>query len=221
MNALFKNSTLSSFTASIIVAVIFLAGLTIFPSAGLAKDPSKAEVGEKAPDFQLKDVNGKLWSLSKLKDKVVVLEWFNFGCPFVKKHYDTGNMQSLQKRFVNKGVVWLCICSSAEGRQGYKTAKEHIASFKKKESAPSAVLIDADGKVGKLYGAKTTPHMYIIGKDGALVYAGAIDDNPGFNKEEIKSAKNYVKIALNEILAGEPVSKSETKAYGCSVKYKK
>lgn len=180
---------------------------------------SKAKVGKAAPQFALKDLDGKVWKLSKLKGKVVVLEWFNHGCPFVKKHYDSGNMQKLQKQFTDKGVVWLSVCSSAEGRQGFQSAEKHKEMFKEKGGAPSAVLVDADGKVGKLYDAKTTPHMFIINKEGILAYAGAIDDTPGVDKNEVKDAKNFVAKALDELLAGKAVSVSSSKAYGCSVKY--
>ena len=189
---------------------------------GIAKDSAPVEtakVGEAAPDFSLKDVNGKEWKLSKLKGKLVVLEWFNFGCPFVKKHYDSNNMQKLQETYTKKGVVWLSICSSGEGRQGYQKPEEHVSTFKEKNAAPSAILVDADGKVGKRYGAKATPHMFIVGKQGKLIYAGAIDDTPGFDKAEIKTARNYVSTALDEAMANKPVSKSSTKPYGCSVKY--
>lgn len=221
---------LSKTTQKIIALMLLTFGILVTNSflsydfAGIAKESSskeKLKIGAVAPDFTLKDVNGKEWKLSKLKDKIVVLEWFNFGCPFVKKHYDTGNMQNLQKSFTGKGIVWLSICSSGEGRQGFHEPDEHIALFKKKKSAPSAILLDPQGTVGKLYGAKTTPHMFIIGNDNKLAYAGAIDDTPGFDKGQIKTAKNYVSTALNELLAKKPVSKPITKPYGCSVKYPK
>lgn len=189
---------------------------------GFAKSIQSLTVGKAAPAFELKDVNGKTWRLKDLKGKVVVLEWFNHGCPFVKKHYDCGNMQKLQKRYTKKDVVWLSICSSAEGKQGFQSAEKHKAMFKSKDSAPTAVLIDASGSVGKLYGAKTTPHMFIIGTKGKLLYQGAIDSNAsGFSKEEVLKADNYVAKALDQILAGKVVSKSDTKSYGCSVKYAK
>ena len=207
----------------LLTLAVMVANNILSPQTASIAKSSKAkgslEVGEKAPAFTLKDANGKNWSLSGLKGKVVVLEWFNHGCPFVKKHYDSGNMQGLQKAFTDKGVVWLSICSSAEGRQGFQKPAEHLSMFENKDSAPSAILIDADGKVGKLYGAKSTPHMFIIDKKGKVAYAGAIDDKAGFDKDEIKSAKNYVKVALDEVMAGKPVSTSQTKPYGCSVKY--
>lgn len=177
-------------------------------------------VGKPAPTFTLKDWNGKDRKLSDFKGKIVVLEWFNHGCPFVKKHYDSGNMQDLQKTYMGKGVIWLAICSSAEGKQGYGTGDEHKKAFKEKNSAPTAVLIDSEGTTGRAYGAKTTPHMFVIDGKGVLVYAGAIDDNRTPDKEAAKTAKNYVAAALNETLAKKPVAMSSTKSYGCSVKYK-
>lgn len=186
-----------------------------------APEPSSASaaIGKAAPGFTLTDTSGKKWTLASQKGKVVVLEWFNHGCPFVKKHYDSGNMQKLQKEYTGKGVVWLAISSSAKGKQGYEAPAEHDKAFKDRNAAPTAVLMDEDGKVGKAYGAKTTPHMYVIDKNGKLVYAGAIDDKPGVEQSEIASAKNYVKAALDEVLAGKTVTASETKSYGCSVKY--
>lgn len=162
-------------------------------------------------------------SLSDFKGKTVVLEWLNHGCPFVKKHYGSGNMQALQKEFTGKGVEWISIISSAPGKQGYSTPKEAEANRKSYGSFASEVLIDGDGKVGKLYGAKTTPHMFIVDEKGTLVYQGAIDDKPSTEKEDVKTANNYVR---NFLLAS--LSKDEkriasmelsTTPYGCSVKY--
>lgn len=191
----------------------------IFASETGAAADRAAAVGKPAPDFSLTDIKGKTWKLKDLKGKVVVLEWFNHGCPFVKKHYDSGNMQALQKAYTKKGVTWLSICSSAPGKQGSASSEEHARTFSSKDGAPTAVVIDADGKVGMAYGAKTTPHMFIVGKDGKLLYAGAIDDKRSPDPEDVKTSKNYVKAALDEILAGKPVSNSSTKSYGCSVKY--
>ena len=177
------------------------------------------EVGKPAPNFSLKDLSGEEHDLSDLKGKYVVLEWVNFGCPFVKKHYGSENMQKLQKEFVDKGVVWLSICSSAPGKQGNETpeaAKEGLAKF---GSDASAYLVDQDGKVGKLYNARTTPQMFVVNPEGVLIYAGAIDDKPTLKPETVAVAKNFVKAALNEATSGKPVSVPSTKPYGCSVKY--
>lgn len=178
-----------------------------------------AEVGQPAPDFTLPSCEGKTVSLSDFKGKTVVLEWTNPGCPFVKKHYDSGNMQKLQKAAADKGVVWLTICSSAPGKQGHMTATEAMSNCSANGIASAAYLLDADGKVGKLYGAKRTPEMYVINKDGILVYHGAIDDNKSPDPSTIPGAKNYVSLTLDEVLAGKPVSTPKTEAYGCSIKF--
>jgi hypothetical protein len=149
----------------------------------------------------------------------VVLEWVNYDCPFVAKHYDSGNMQKLQTAAVGKGVVWLAINSSAEGKQGNFTPEVIAERSKKHGAAFSAYLLDADGKVGRAYGAKTTPHMYLIDPSGTLVYAGGIDDTPSTDVEDIKTAKNYVQAALDESLAGKKITTTTSKPYGCSVKY--
>lgn len=172
------------------------------------------ETGKAAPDFTLGDVK-----LSNLKGKVVVLEWLNHGCPFVRKHYDSGNMQSLQTKYTAKNVVWLSIISSAEGKQGYVDAAGAAADKTKYKSAASNILLDPTGKVGMLYGAKTSPHMYIINKEGTLVYQGAIDDKPDTDQASIKLAKNYVSEALDLTLEGKNVAHGTTKSYGCAVKY--
>lgn len=175
--------------------------------------------GETAPDFTLNDTNGKTHSLSDFKGKFVVLEWLNHDCPFVQKHYVSGNMQGLQKEYTAKEVIWLSINSSAEGREGNYPAEKANDLTKEKDAAPTAVLVDANGKVGKVYGAKTTPHMFVVSPQGLLIYQGAIDDKPSADPADIASSKNYVKAALEEALAGQAVSESTTKSYGCSVKY--
>lgn len=182
-----------------------------------AKDLS---TGQKAPSFSLPDSTGKTESLSDYKGKYVVLEWINHGCPFIKKHYNSGNMQALQKEYTGKGVVWLSICSSAKGKEGYLEAEEWNKITMEKGAAPTAVLLDPAGKVGKAYGAKATPHMFVIGPDGRLLYQGAIDDTASTDPDDIKTSKNYVRAALDEAMAGKPVTVSSTKAYGCGVKYK-
>lgn len=188
----------------------------------LLAGPLFAEVktNRPAPDFQLTDVDGKKRTLSELKGQWVVLEWVNHGCPFVRKHYDGGNMQALQKEFTARRVCWLSVCSSAEGKQGHMTPAEWRETIKTKGSAATAVLLDPNGDVGRLYGAKTTPHMFIIDPKGVLVYQGAIDDTASADSADIPSSTNYVREALNQGLAGKTIEHAETKPYGCSVKYK-
>ena len=181
--------------------------------------PQEAKLNEQAPNFKLADSNSKEHSLSDFSGKIVVLEWINFECPFVKKHYNSQNMQSLQLKYTKKDVVWLSINSSAEGKQGNFSNDEINNRIKNLNAKMSAYLIDADGNVGKLYGAKTTPHMYIIDKEGKLVYAGGIDDKASTDIEDIEEAENYVSLALDELLAGKNVSLQTSKPYGCSVKY--
>ncbi len=178
-----------------------------------------AKLNESAPDFRLKDSNGNEHSLSDFKGKVVVLEWINYECPFVKKHYDSKNMQSLQEKYTKQDVVWLAICSSAPGKQGHFSTEEINKRSKNHEAKFTAYLIDEDGRVGKMYGAKTTPHMFIIDREGKLVYAGGIDDKPSTDIEDIKKAKNYVSLALDELLSGKEISVKSSTPYGCSVKY--
>jgi len=179
-----------------------------------------AQVDKQAPDFTIQDTEGKTHTLSDFKGKHVVLEWVNYGCPFVKKHYNSGNMQKLQKTFTDKGIVWLSVCSSAEGKQGYFDNVKIKELKTEKKAAYSAYLVDEEGTVGKMYGAKTTPHMYVIDPEGVLIYAGAIDDKPSTNVEDVKDAKNYVVEALKASMDGEEVETKSTSAYGCGVKYK-
>lgn len=178
-----------------------------------------AKINEPAPDFKLQDSYGKEHALSDFKDKIVVLEWINFDCPFVRKHYKSNNMQSLQEKYTKKDIVWLAICSSAKSKQGNFTREEINERTKKNNAKYTAYLVDENGKVGKMYGAKTTPHMYIIDRTGKLVYAGAIDDKPTTDIDDVESAKNYVSAALDELLEGKEVSIKSSTPYGCSVKY--
>lgn len=177
------------------------------------------QVGKPAPEFSAVDANGKTVKLSDFRGKIVILEWTNDGCPYVKKHYGSGNMQSLQKDAAAKGAVWLTIISSAPGMQGYVDGPAANELTKSRGASPAAVLLDPKGAVGHLYDARTTPHMFIVNKDGALAYMGGIDDKPTSNPDDIKSAKNYVRAALDEVAAGKPVSEAVTRPYGCSVKY--
>lgn len=194
---------------SVSLAILFSALLAV----------AAPHAGEAAPDFTATDSNGKTHKLSDYKGKFVVLEWTNSGCPFTKKHYASGNMQNLQKQWTSKGVVWLTVLSSAPGKEGYKTPEEENAYVRDKGAAPTAVLMDPSGSLGHLYGAKTTPHMFVIDPKGKLVYNGAIDDKPSTDREDINGARNYVSTALTEAMGGRPVTTASTEAYGCSVKY--
>jgi len=176
-------------------------------------------VGHPAPDFTLSDLSGKPVKLSDLKGKFVVLEWVNPDCPYVQKHYDSANMQTLQKEFGAKQVAWLAINSTREGHAEFKSPQQMAGWMKQKGGAPAATLLDRDSKVGKLYGAVTTPHMYVIDPKGTLVYVGAIDDKRSTNPADVKTAKNYVRVALGESMAGKAVSTASTSPYGCTVKY--
>ena len=191
--------------------------LALLVAAGTAV--AAPQVGQPAPEFTLKDSNGKSHNLSDFKGKFVVLEWLNHGCPFVVKHYESGNMQNLQKEYTGKDVVWLSIVSSAPGKQGHMSPEETNKAKSEKGSAATAVLLDEDGTVGKLYDAKVTPELYVINPEGVLVYAGAIDDKKSTDPADVAGAKNYVKQALDEAMAGKSVSEPSTTAYGCSVKY--
>jgi peroxiredoxin len=198
---------------------LLLTALTCLASTSLFAADSPA-VGSAAPDFSVTDSKGKTHSVSQYKGKTVVLEWFNPECPFVKKHYGSGNMQKLQDEFAGKGVVWLTIDSSAAGKEGNLTpeqAEKQITEWKMKSTA---LVLDPDGKAGQTYGAKNTPHMFIINPAGKLIYAGAIDSKASPNPADIPSSTNYVKAALDESMAGKPVTTASTKPYGCSVKYK-
>lgn len=177
-------------------------------------------VGQSAPDFTLKDVSGKTVKLSDYRGKHVVLEWTNPGCPYVRKHYNSGNMPATQKDAVNKGVVWLAINSTEKSNWEYMEPAKLVVWLKDHKSQPSAVLLDEEGDVGKAYGARTTPHMYIVNPNGQLIYAGGIDSIASSNPEDIKQATNYIRQGLNEALAGKTLSAATTRPYGCSIKYK-
>jgi glutathione peroxidase-family protein len=196
---------------------VLVIALAIACNIAMAKN---ARVDQPAPDFSLSDSEGKKHSLSDFKGKWVVLEWVNFGCPYVRKHYDSGNMQSLQKTYTEKDVVWLSICSSAPGKQGYYEGEELRSQIKEEGSSATAYLIDSEGTVGKMYEAKTTPHMYIVNPEGVLVYAGGIDNIPSSNKDDLKKATNYVRETLDVAMAGKEIVVKGSRPYGCSVKYK-
>jgi peroxiredoxin len=177
-------------------------------------------VGSAAPEFSLPDANGKPHSLSEYKGKYVVLEWFNPECPFVKKHYGSSNMQKLQQEYTGKGVVWLTIDSNAPGTEGNITSEEAQKITASWKTHQTALLLDPEGKAGRAYGAKNTPNMVVIDPEGKIAYEGAIDSKATPNPADIPSSTNYVKAALDESLTGKPVTTSQTKPYGCSVKYK-
>lgn len=194
-------------------AITCLASTTLFAA-------DSPPVGSAAPDFSVTDSKGKTQSVSQYKGKYVVLEWFNPGCPFVKKHYGGGNMQKLQKEYIDKGVVWLSVDSSAPGKEGNLTAEQAEKQMSEWKMHATALVLDEDGKAGKAYGAKNTPHMFVINPEGKIIYAGAIDSKATPNPADIPAATNYVKAALDEAMAGKPVGTANTKPYGCSVKYK-
>ena len=179
-----------------------------------------AEVGKPAPDFKLPGSDGKEHTLSASKGRITVLEWTNPECPFVKKFDDSGEIQKLQKELIGKGVVWYRVNSSNPENNGYQTVAQ-AADYNNAKKIPAVTLIDADGKVGQCYAAKTTPHIYVIDKEGTLVYNGAIDDKPSKDAADIATAKNYVRQVVNELAEGKSVSVSTTKPYGCGVKYAK
>jgi peroxiredoxin len=192
----------------------FVVTLLVITTAAWAQVVSN----QAAPNFTLTDTNGKKHSLSDYKGKFVVLEWFNPDCPFVKKHY-SGNMQILQKEYTARGAIWLSVNSSAPGKQGSYTPQGFNKFIAEKFAVPTAVLLDRDGKVGHLYGAQTTPHMFVIDPKGILIYQGAIDDVSSTDPQDITKARNYVREVLDAAMSGKPVAVSMTKSYGCSVKY--
>jgi len=178
-----------------------------------------ATVGAPAPAFTGVDTKGKTHTLAGLRGKWVVLEWHNNGCPYVKKHYGSGNMQRLQREWTGKGVVWLTVISSAPGMQGFVTAAEADAYAAQSNAAPTAILLDPKGDIGHLYEARTTPQMFVVNPQGVLIYNGAIDDKPSTDQADIPAATNYVSAALTQAMAGKAVTAPATRPYGCSVKY--
>jgi alkyl hydroperoxide reductase subunit AhpC len=180
---------------------------------------SSARVGEAAPDFSATASTGKTFRLADYRGKYVVLEWHNNGCPYVRKHYNSGNMQRLQKEWTGRGVVWFTILSSAPGYQGYATANEENDYIAKMQAAPTAALLDPTGQIGHLYDAKTSPQMVVINPKGVVIYDGAIDDKPTTDLSDVPGATNYVNLALEQDIAGKPVETQATRPYGCSVKY--
>jgi peroxiredoxin len=205
-----RKSSVHAHLAAIVATVLTLASTT----------PARAaQVGAAAPDFHGTDSTGKTQSLDQYKGKFVVLEWHNHDCPYTIKHYKSGNMQSLQKEWTAKGVVWFTVISSAPGTQGYVDAGQENAYMKKMGAQPTAAILDPKGEIGHLYQAKTTPNMFIIDPSGKLIYAGAIDDHATPEISDIQSSKNYVSAALSEAMNGKAVQTPVTRPYGCSVKY--
>ena len=198
-----------------LVTTVALAGLCL--AANLHAAPA---VGQQAPDFTLTDTNGKTVRLSDFKGKLVVLEWFNPGCPYVRKHYNSANMQGTQKETGAKGVVWLAINSTENTSYDYLAPAQLASWVTQQKAAPTQTLMDEEGTVGKAYGARTTPHMYIVNPQGTLIYAGGIDSIASSRPDDIKTAVNYVKQGVREALAGQPLSNATTRPYGCSIKYK-
>ena len=193
-----------------------LLSLTIAVAAPATAAPV---LGQPAPAFTALDADGKVRALSDFKGKTVVLEWTNEGCPYVAKHYDSANMQGLQKQAAADGVVWLTVISSAPGFQGYKTGPQARQWKARVGAAPAKVILDPNGTVGRAYAARTTPHMYVVDKTGTLVYMGGIDDKASSEPSSLEGAKNYVVAALADVKAGRPVAQAATRPYGCSVKY--
>ena len=185
-----------------------------------ASSAAAARVGEPAPGFSAPDIAGRTIRLADYAGKTIVLEWTNDGCPFVGKHYDSGNMQALQQKYTATGVVWLTVASSAPAEQGYVTPAEAKADIARWRAAPTDFLLDPDGVVGRLYDARATPNMVVIDRSGRVVYMGAIDDKPSTRLPDVKTAHNYVAAALDALAAGQPVAVASTRAYGCSIKYK-
>ncbi len=210
-----------SFSSSLVLPVV--AAAAVHP---LFAHAATAAVGQAAPEFSALDTAGKSHKLSDFKGKLVVLEWTNPGCPFVVKHYNgeanvgMGNMQSLQKEFTDKGVVWLAVNSTSTNSADYLVPAKLASWVTDKQARPSAMLMDESGKIGQMYGAKTTPHMFIISPQGVLVYAGSIDSVASARVDDIKTATNYIRQGLSEALSGKPISMANTRPYGCSVKYK-
>jgi peroxiredoxin len=201
----------------VLIGAAALAGAATLAARGRAQ--AAATVGQPAPAFTATATGGSPVSLADQRGKVIVLEWTNHECPYVRKHYESGNMQTLQKEARGKDVVWLTLISSAPGTQGHVTATRADDLTRTRQAVPTAVLLDPQGTVGRMYDARVTPHMYVIDRQGVLVYAGAIDDRPTTRKSDVPGAQNYVRAALEAVMAGQPIKTPVTRAYGCTVKY--
>lgn len=207
---------MKAMTRQTFIAGLALAGLTLSAGAVLAQGAPK--IGAAAPAFSVVDADGKPQKLADFAGKTVILEWTNHECPYVRKHYNSATMQTLQKDMTKDGIVWLSVISSPPGEQGYADGPQAKDLTKTRDAAPSNVLLDPKGTMGRAYHAQTTPHMYIINPQGTLVYAGAIDDKPSASPSSLNGAKSYVRQAMTELKAGKPVSEAATKSYGCAIK---
>lgn len=204
----------------ILFSVIFAAMMVINLTSETEEKPNtNATVGEQAPTFEVMGADGEMHSLSDYEGQYVILEWLNYGCPYIQKHYKGDNMQQLQKKYTDKGVVWLSVISSAPGSQGYMEAEEAQKSIDEYGSSPTEILLDSSGKVGKAYDARVTPHMFIIDPSGTLRYNGAIDDKPTPAASSLETAHNYIDAAMNSLMNGEEVEVKSNTPYGCGVKY--
>ncbi len=202
-----------------LLSLIIAASVMLLNFTSSDSEKAGAVVGQQAPDFSVVDAHGNMHSLSDFEGQYVILEWLNHGCPFVRKHYDGNNMQELQQRYTEKGVVWLSVVSSAPGTQGYMEPEETLQTAAEKGAAPTAILLDVDGTMGRAYDARVTPHMYIINPEGVLEFNGAIDDRPTARARDLEGAHNYVVAAMTSLLNGEPVEVTTNTPYGCTVKY--
>jgi hypothetical protein len=204
-----------------IAIFVALAATALLPvDRAAAVGAAAVKPGAPAPGFTAPDISGRMVNLGQYAGQIVILEWTNNGCPFVQKHYDSANMQTLQRRYTQEGVIWLTIASSAPGEEGYVTPAAAKADLARWQAAPTDYLLDPEGVVGHLYDARATPHMVVIDRGGKIAYMGAIDDTPSTRLADVKTARNYLVAALDEIAAGRPVTVASTRAYGCSIKYK-
>ncbi len=206
--------------AAITIFLALAAGALLAVDRAAAVGAAGVKPGALAPGFTAPDISGRMVNLGQYAGQIVILEWTNDGCPFVQKHYDSANMQTLQRRYTREGNIWLTIVSSAPGEEGYVTPAAAKADLARWRAAPTDYLLDPDGVVGHLYDARATPHMVVIDRSGRIAYMGAIDDTPSTRLADVKTAKNYLVAALDEIAAGKPVTVASTRAYGCSIKYK-
>ena len=214
-----RRFSLARFVAHELVLGFAFAILSLVISGFATRAVAQARVGNQAPAFTVHDSRGQSQSLVQFRGRYVVLEWHNQGCPYTRKHYVSGNMQALQKEWTAKGVVWFTVISSAPGSQGYVTPFQENQYLAQMHAAPTAVLMDSEGKIGRLYDAKTTPQMIVIDAAGKVIYDGAIDNRPTSDPEDVKGADNYVSDALTASMAGKPVTTAFTRPYGCAVKY--